>query len=207
MYTLFGHKGAGSAAVECALEFTGQPYRLVAAATWEKDSELAQLARVNPLQQIPTLVLPDGTVLTESAAILIHLGLVHPESGLLPADASRRAVVMRGLVYIAANCYSAISILDYPERWLADPAEAIKDNLKAGTRQRLHHHWELFADAFTAQPFLSGAQPGALDLLAAGVSKWAGARQHRQGGRGRDPTRTLRLRGAGRGAEREQEAD
>ena len=180
MYTLFGHKGAGSAAVECALELTGQPYRLVAAATWEKDSELAQLARVNPLQQIPTLVLPDGTVLTESAAILIHLGLAHPDSGLLPADASRRAVAMRGLVYIAANCYSAISILDYPERWLADPAEAARDNLRAGTRERLYHHWELFADTFTAQPFLSGAQPGALDLLAAVVSKWSGARKHLQ---------------------------
>jgi len=29
-------------------------------------------------------VLTDGTVLTESAAILIHLGLEHSASGLLP---------------------------------------------------------------------------------------------------------------------------
>ena len=33
-------------------------------------------AAVNPLGQIPTLVLDDGTVLSESAAILIHLGTV-----------------------------------------------------------------------------------------------------------------------------------
>lgn len=178
MYTLFGHKGAGSAAVECALEIAGQPYRKVDAASWDAASDVAQLAKVNPLQQIPTLVLPDGTVLTESAAILIHLGLAHPESGLLPADPSLRATTMRGLVYIAANCYCAISILDYPERWLADPEDAAKDNLKAGTRQRLHHHWDLFADTFKPQPFLCGAQPGALDLLAAVVSKWSGARKH-----------------------------
>ena len=180
MHTLFGHKGAGSAAVECALEFTGQPYRLVDAASWDSESDVAQLAKVNPLRQIPALVLPDGTVLTESAAILIHLGLAYPASGLLPSDPSQRAMAMRGLVFIAANCYSAISILDYPERWLADASEAAKDNLKAGTRERLHHHWDLFADTFVPAPFLSGAEPGALDLLAAVVSKWSGARKHLQ---------------------------
>jgi glutathione S-transferase len=38
------------------------------------DSAQDELQRVNPLGQIPTLVAPDGSVLTESAAILIHLG-------------------------------------------------------------------------------------------------------------------------------------
>jgi len=33
MITLFGHKGAGSAGVECTLEMAGQPYRLVIAVT------------------------------------------------------------------------------------------------------------------------------------------------------------------------------
>ena len=176
MYTLFGIKGSGSAAVESALELAGQPYRLVTAASWESGSDVAQLERVNPLKQIPTLVLPDGTVLTESAAILIHLGLVLPSSGLLPADATARAVAMRGLVYIAANCYSAISISDYPERWLADASEAAKENLRAGTRQRLYHHWDLFADTFSLSP----SQPGGLELLAAVVSRWSGARKHLQ---------------------------
>lgn len=176
MITLFGFKGSGSAAVECALELAGAPYRLVSAASWEAASEVEQLGRANPLRQIPTLVLDDGTVLTESAAILIHLGLAYPACGLLPADASARAQAMRGLVFIAANCYSAISILDFPERWLADPSEAARENLKAGTRQRLHIHWDLFADSFQ----LDAAAPGALELLAAVVSKWSGARKHLQ---------------------------
>ena len=176
MYTLFGIKGSGSAAVECALELAGQAYRLVAAASWESGSDIAQLERVNPLRQIPTLVLEDGTVLTESAAILIHLGLAYPQSGLLPAEASARAVAMRGLVYIAANCYSAISILDYPERWLAEASDAAKANLQAGTRQRLYHHWDVFGDTFALSP----AQPGGLELLAAVVSRWSGARKHLQ---------------------------
>lgn len=176
MTTLFGFKGSGSAAVECALELAGVPHRVVSAASWEAASAVEQLAHANPLRQIPTLVLDDGTVLTESAAILIHLGLAHPQSGLLPADASQRALAMRGLVFIAANCYSAISVLDFPERWLADGNEAARENLKAGTRSRLHQHWDIFADSFQ----LHGEAPGALELLAAVVSKWSGARKHLQ---------------------------
>lgn len=177
MLTLYGSRGSGSAAVEAALVLAGLPFRSVRASTWEDDSAQAELRAVNPLGQIPTLVLEDGSVLTESAAILVHLGLVHPSSGLLPSEAASRAQALRGLVYIAANCYSAISVLDYPERWLADADEAGCDRLRRGTRERLHHHWSLFADQFGAQ-LHRGTKPAALDLLASVVSRWSGARKH-----------------------------
>jgi len=176
MYTLFGTTGSGSAAVEAALERTGAPFRIVTASSWEPDSALAELSAVNPLQQIPTLAMPDGSVLTESAAILIHLGLAYPQAGLLPADASARAQAVRGLVYIAANCYSAISVSDYPERWCADIDESARERIIRGTRARLHHHWDVFADQFSGQ--LNDTQPRALDILAAVVSKWSGTRAH-----------------------------
>src|SRR5512143_3298350 len=121
MYTLYGSKGSGSAAIEAALVMTGAPYKLVSAASWDAGSAIEELRAVNPLVQVPTLLIADGTVLTESAAILIHLGLVHPGSGLLPEAPAARAAAIRGLVYIAANCYSAISVTDFPERWLVDP--------------------------------------------------------------------------------------
>ena len=180
MYTLYGKTGSGSAAIEAALTLTRQPFRIVETATWEQNDAYAELLAVNPLGQIPTLVLDDGTALSESAAILIHLGTVHDDSTLLPRDLSARAQAVRGLVYIAANCYAAISIIDYPERWCAeaDADEAVKERIRAGTRARLHRHWELFADVFSATPCLGGSDLSALDLLAAVVSKWSGARQH-----------------------------
>jgi GST-like protein len=178
MMTLFSSTGSGAAAVELALEAIGAPYRTVRASSWEPDSALAELERVNPLKQIPTLVLDDGSVLTESAAILIHLGLAHPDAHLLPSDASARAQSIRGLVYIAANCYSAISIIDYPERWCASLDEATRQRIIQGTRERLHVHWDIFADQFRATPFFNGQKPGALDFLAVVVSKWAGTRGH-----------------------------
>jgi GST-like protein len=180
MYTLYGKNGSGSAAIEAALAIIGAPNRLVETASWEQNKAFAELLKLNPLGQIPTLVLPDGGVLSESAAILIHLGLAHPDSGLLPRDDSARAQAIRGLVFIAANCYAAISVIDYPERWCEDADEATQKRIRAGTRARLHQYWEMFADLFPARPYLGGNGIGALDLHAAVVSKWSGSRAHLQ---------------------------
>lgn len=175
-HTLFGSRGSGSAAIEVALRRCGLAYSVVRASTWEPDSAMDALAKLNPMRQIPTLVLPDGAVLTESAAILIHLGLTHPKSGLLPTAATARAQCIRGLVFIAANCYSAISISDYPERWTTATTKVSQDKVRQAARAQLHRHWEIFVDQFSG--FMDGDAPGALDILASVVSRWSGTRPH-----------------------------
>jgi len=179
MLVLYGTPGSGSAAIEAALQIANVPFRTVDAASWKSESPgVDELRRVNPLAQIPTLVLPDGGVLTESAAILIVLGLRYPQSGLLPEAVDKRAQAIRGLVYIAANCYAAIGVIDFPERFSGASDETSKERIRAGTRKRLHELWDVFADTFPATPFLSGERLGALDLLACVVSKWSGSRKH-----------------------------
>jgi GST-like protein len=177
-YTLYGYLGSGSAAVEAALLLIGLPHRIVDAASWDEQSAREELLQLNPLGQIPTLKLPDGSVLTESAAILIDLALRHPESGLLPTEPAARGRAIRGLTYIAANCYAVIGIIDYPERFCAEASDDTLEHIRQGSRDRLHALWDSFADTFEPQPYLSGEQPGALDLLTAVVSRWSGARKH-----------------------------
>jgi GST-like protein len=176
--TLYGSRGSGSAAVEMALVRCGVAFDLVTASSWEPASAQAALAALNPLRQIPTLVWPDGSVMTESAAILIELGLRFPDAALLPPTPAARAVQLRGLVYIAANCYANVSLADYPERWLPRARSAARERLRAGARAQLHHAWELFADQWKPAPWLAGDRPGALDLLTVVVSSWPGTRAH-----------------------------
>ena len=173
MLTLYGTKGSGSAAVEAGLRLAGQPFQLVDAASWVPTPGREKLKRVNPLVQVPTLVLDDGTVMTESAAILIWLGLRYPHSGLLPAEPAQ---AIRGLVYIAANCYAAIGVIDFPARYCTDCDDATAESIRAATTSRLHEYWRIFADEFGAQ--MNAEHPGALEILAAVVSRWSGGRAH-----------------------------
>ncbi len=173
MYTLYGIDESGSCMIEIALQRCAVPWRRVDAASWAEGEGSDELARINPLKQVPTLVTPDGKVLTESAAILIHLGLEFPHAHLLSGD---RDEILRGLVYIAANCYSAIGIIDYPQRWLGNANEAAQAQLVSGTRRYLHQAWVVFADQFAEQLFAPEGEPNALGIMAAAVSRWDEAR-------------------------------
>ncbi|WP_428556169.1 glutathione S-transferase family protein [Pseudomonas edaphica] len=174
MYTLYGIDESGSCMIEIALQRCAVAWRRIDASSWEDGEGSDALARINPLKQIPTLVTPEGQVLTESAAILIHLGLEFPASELL---AGNRAQILRGLVYIAANCYSAVGIIDYPQRWLGNVDEAAQAQLISGTRRYLHQAWVVFAEQFADQLFAPGNVPNALGIMAAAVSRWDAARE------------------------------
>lgn len=180
MYTLYGTDDSGSCMIEIALPRCAVPWHRVDASSWQDGEGSAALARINPLKQIPTLVTPAGQVLTESAAILIHLGLEFPAANLL---AGNRGQILRGLVYIAANCYSAIGIIDYPQRWLGNADEAAQAQLISGTRHYLHQAWRVFADQFADQLFAPDQQPNALGIMAAAVSRWDAAREALQDSR------------------------
>lgn len=181
--TLFGSPGSGSDAVEMALRAARLEYAFVRASAWEPTSAMARLRAVNPLGQIPTLVLLDGTVLSESAAILLSLGLQVPEAGLLPEADGPRALAIRGLVFIAANCYAAVSVSDYPERWTTARSGPARAQVRQAARAQLHRSWEVFADAFASEALLSVERPGALAFLAVVVSRWSGSRAHLRGAR------------------------
>jgi GST-like protein len=70
-YTLYGAPGSGATPIHAALTLIGAQVETVDVATWESDAERERVSGVNPMRQVPALVLPSGEVMTESAAILI----------------------------------------------------------------------------------------------------------------------------------------
>lgn len=66
---LYGAEGSGSIAVEAALTLLQLPYTLIESATWTHESARERIAPVNAMRQVPTLFLPDGEIISESAAI------------------------------------------------------------------------------------------------------------------------------------------
>ena len=102
-YILYSDQGSGGVAVEAALTLMGQPYDLVEAPTSEPQDTAGgdRVLAANPMRQVPALVFPGGEVMTESAAILIRLGELHPQAGLVPgAEDPRRSQFLRWMSFV-----------------------------------------------------------------------------------------------------------
>ena len=115
-YVLYGRPGSGSVAVQVALEEIGAPYERV----WvgRESADVERFRALNPAGRVPALQLPDGTVMFESAAILIHLALAHPEARLGPAPGSlAHARFLQWMVYLSANVYEAALRIYYSGRY------------------------------------------------------------------------------------------
>jgi glutathione S-transferase len=115
-YELYGRPNSGSFAVQVALEEIGAPYRRI----WvgREAADVARFRELNPAGRVPALRLPDGTIMFESAAILIHLALVHPKARLAPPPGGREhALFLQWMVYLSANVYEAVLRMYYTGRY------------------------------------------------------------------------------------------
>lgn len=181
-YVLYGSIGAGSTAVEAALTLIGAPYSVVESAPFESAEDAEALAPINPMRQVPALLLPSpdglrGELMTESAAILLHLTERHPQAGLAPAaDSSRRPRFLRWMSFISAQIYSLYWIRDDPSRLAADEAQAAV--LLERTVARIRSNWAVMDAGIAPEgPFLFGEAISVLDLYLAVVSRWRPGRR------------------------------
>lgn len=176
-YTLYGAAGSGSIPVEAALTLIGAPYRVIETVTWEGDEARERVAAVNPMRQVPALVLPDGEVLTESAAILIWLADRHPEARLAPApDDPKRGQFLRWMSFIPAAIYSLYWIRDEPSRLVGDDAGAQAAVLER-TAERIAACWAVMDAQIAPDQWLTGADLSVLDLYVTVASRWTPRRR------------------------------
>ena len=171
-YTLYGAAGSGSVPVEAAMTLIGLDYRVAEAVTWEGEAERDKVAAVNPMRQIPALVLPSGETMTESAAILIWLADRYPQTRLAPSiDDPRRAQFLRWMSFIPAAIYSMFWVRDVPSRLVGDDAAA-QAELKQRTLERIADCWRIMDSQIAPGRFLLGDELSVLDLYVAVASRW-----------------------------------
>ncbi|MEP5630813.1 MAG: maleylacetoacetate isomerase [Tateyamaria sp.] len=80
--------------IRTALNLKGIAYETVPVDLVAGDQRDDGYAELNPGKGVPTLVLDDGTVLTQSMAILDYIDATWPAPQLIPADPLQRAKVM-----------------------------------------------------------------------------------------------------------------
>ena len=175
MLKIFGAAGSGSVPIEATLTLLGIPYEVIEAVTWEDEAARKLVETVNPLRQVPALVLPSGEVMTESAAILIHLADLHPEARMAPGpNDPKRAQYLRWMVYVSAAIYALVWIVDDPTRVIAGKEQA----LAAVDRilDRRADCWRMMDEQIAPGRCILGDELSVLDLYVAVISRFAPGR-------------------------------
>lgn len=171
MYKLYARNTAGSMAVEALLAACGAPYEVIVLDRRPDGSFEPFFHAINPKAEVPTLILPDGSVMTESAAMMILIAELHPDAGLAPpAGAADRARFLRWLVYLASALYGSDLRLFYPHRYTTDAAGA--EGIKARAAETMMQEFAIYAEALGEGPFMLG-RLSALDIYAAMLCSWA----------------------------------
>lgn len=172
-HKLYAAKGGGSMITEVAFAHAKLPLQIIDVDWKDLGWQSKALRGLNPLGQVPTLVLPDGTVMTESAAMFLHLADRVKEYALVPATGSKqRPAFLHWLVYLVAALYPTYTYGDVPERWVnAGKDKGAGKFLRQATddhRKVLLKHLETQAKA----PWFLGRQMSALDVYIWVLAMW-----------------------------------
>ena len=175
-YVVYGAAGTGSVPVEAALTLLGLPYRLAEEVMWDDKGTTDALAAVNPMRQVPALLLPGGELMTESAAILTWLADDHPEARLAPTMAQvTRPAFLRWMSFCSAAIYALYWIRDDPSR-IAD-TEAGQILARERTAERILACWRIMEAQVSPDRYLLGDDLTVLDLYVTVMSRWAPRRR------------------------------
>lgn len=170
-YRLIGRPGSGSAVCEAVLALSGLPYTIEDLDRWPEGQPPAALTALNPVGQVPVLVLPDGSIMTESAAITLHLADMSPEAGLAPPHGNPlRPHYLRWMLYLTAQTYPTLLRFYYPDRYTTDPDGA--GSVREAAVNRMALEWSVFSNALGDGPFILGSNVSAVDLYAAMLISW-----------------------------------
>jgi GST-like protein len=170
-YVLHGHYGWGSVLAEAQLEWYGLPFDFVDVGDlFENAAARARLASLNPLAQVPVLTLPGGEVMTETAAITLHLADRAGSHDLVPAPhESMRPRFLRWLIFFVANIYPTFTYGDVPERFVpgAEAARGFRANLDDYQKAL----WRMVEPEAQA-PWFLGERFSALDIYLCAMTRW-----------------------------------
>ena len=165
MYTLYWSARTGAFVVHAMLEEIGVDYELVTVDTDKGEHQTAEFLAINPRGQIPALKLPDGSILTESAAIVLHLGDCHPEAGLLPETGDpARGQLYRWLFFATNNIYEADLRYYYADRYTTDTDGV--EQVKAAALSTLDRWWDIVESTLGSDSYMLG------DRSARSTSTW-----------------------------------
>ncbi|MDB5828350.1 MAG: glutathione S-transferase [Variovorax sp.] len=168
---LYSMSGTCALSVNIALEWIGQPYELELLP--RGDNRKPAYLAVNPTGQVPTVVLDDGTVLTQAAAILTWLVDVHPGAalGATSSQPLERFELAQALSYLTDDTHGAFGPFFGPARFLDE--EDLSGALKKKSLERVALQMKALNDKLGDQPYMLKNGRSVADAYLYVMTRWA----------------------------------
>lgn len=168
---LYGYRNGRTLRALWTLEEVGAKYEYIEVDVMHGQGREPWFLELNPGGKVPVLV-DDGTIITESAAICMHLADKHPESGLLPlAGTPERSQCHKLISYILTE-------LDAPLWTIAKhrfglPRERRVPAVIETAAWEFRIALKILANAIEGKAFLVGPSLTVPDILAGHILLWA----------------------------------
>ncbi|HEY4161454.1 MAG TPA: glutathione S-transferase family protein [Dongiaceae bacterium] len=172
MYTLYWTPGSASIAPHGCLEEAGVPYALKLVDQGKGEHRMPEYLKLNPAGKIPTLIIDNEFLMTESAAMCMLIADRHPQAKLAPeiGDLARGHFYM-WLSHLTNTLQPAILRFYYSERYTsaADGAKAVVEK----AMEEVTTLWQRIEDHLKAKgPYLLGDRFSAADIFCYMLSTW-----------------------------------
>jgi glutathione S-transferase len=124
----------------------------------------ANFRAINPKGYVPAMMLADGSLLTEAAAIIQYLADQKPEAGLAPANGTmERYRLIEWITFISSEIHKGFGPLWNP---------TTPDAMKAATKERLATRFAYLDETLGQKPFLMGKTFTIADAYLFTVVNW-----------------------------------
>jgi glutathione S-transferase len=172
VYTLHWEYMAGSIVVQAMLEEVGADYRLRYVDMGAGEHQQPKYLRINPAARVPALGLPDGTIIGETAAIVVALGEHFPRLRLTPQPGDQdRAAFLFWLNVMATSGYLTVARAGHPERYAVE-ADAIRQ-VEAKAWADLDAFFDVMEGAISSDTFFLAEGFTAIDIYLAMLTEWS----------------------------------
>lgn len=166
--TFYYNPMSRAAIVRWMLEEVGADYDIMPIDFEAGENRKPEFLALNPMGKLPTIVLPDGTVVTEAPAIIAWLADAYPDAGLAPAPGSAERGTYYRWLFFGGTCFEP-ALTDTTMRKDAPPLP--KSSIGWGSYDDVIDTLEI---AIGEGPYLLGERFSAADVYIGAELFWAG---------------------------------
>lgn len=175
-YHLYWEALSGAIAPEMLLTEMHLAFEIIPVDMSAGEHKTPEYLAVNPSGQVPALRLPDGTLIGESAAMILSIGERHPQSPFVPMVGDPdRPTFLHWLLYMATSMYMSFVRSNHPERYTTD--EESTEPIRAAALQAAERQFAVIDQAIRSTPHFLPRGFSALDMYLTMLTAWHPDRQ------------------------------